>query len=119
MVLPMGPRDLRRALKRLGIEVEELKDVEKVEITLKDKVIVVENPQVLTFRAQGTTVFQVAGTPKEVQRAIAQVEPRINVSEEDVEFVMKEAGVSREEALKALVESGGDIALALLKLKGS
>jgi nascent polypeptide-associated complex subunit alpha len=41
----------------------------------------------------------------------------VKISEDDVEFVASQAGVSREEARRALLESRGDIAEAILKLR--
>ncbi len=118
MVLMPGisPRDLKRLMKRMGINVEELRDVEKVEIILKDKKIVIDSPQVVALRSRTETIYQIIGTPKIEERKI--VETEVEVSEDDIRFLIEQTGASWEEARKALIEAGGDIAEAILKLKG-
>ena len=108
----MSPRDLRRALKRLGIQVNELEDVREVQIILSDKKIVIDKPQVLEMKSAGQSIFQVIGIPR-----TEKLEETIEVSEEDIEFVISQTGVSREEAKGALIKAKGDLAEAILYLK--
>ncbi len=103
-------------MKRMGINVEELKDAERVEIILPDKKIVIDKPQVVALHSRGETIYQVVGKSR-IEEKEERVE-EIEVSEEDIEFIVEQTGVSREEARRALIESGGDIAEAILKLKG-
>ena len=108
----MSPRELRRTLKRLGIQVNELEDVKEVQIILTDKKIVIEKPQVLEMKSAGQSIFQIIGTPR-----IEELEETIEVSEEDIEFAISQTGVSREEAREALIKAKGDLAEAILYLK--
>lgn len=108
----MNPRELRRALKRLGIQVNELEDVREVQIILSDKKIVIDKPQVLEMKSAGQSIFQVIGIPR-----TEKLEKTIEVSEEDIEFVISQTGVSREEAKEALIKAKGDLAEAILYLK--
>lgn len=105
-----SPREFKRAMQRLGINVEEISDVERVEIYLKNKKIVVEKPQVTCMRFQNQTVYQIVGNPVEEQI-------QAQFPEEDVEFIVSQTGVSRDKALEALRRAGGDVAEAILLIK--
>ncbi|MGC9071223.1 MAG: nascent polypeptide-associated complex protein [Acidilobus sp.] len=115
-LMGINPRELRRALKRIGIDAEEL-NITKVSLETADgRVLVVDSPQVMVVRAKGQpTMIYVVGEPKEVK---AETRP-IEVSEEDVRLVAEQAGVDAETARRALIEAKGDIAEAILRLKGS
>jgi len=63
---------------------------------------------VSVMTAQGTKNYQISGEPTE----------RAKVADEDVKIVTEQAGVSEDAAREALVTSGGDLADAILKLKG-
>jgi nascent polypeptide-associated complex subunit alpha len=43
----------------------------------------------------------------------------ISLSEEDVKLVMEQTGATRERAIQALMESGGDLAAAILRIQQS
>ncbi len=115
-LMGLGPRDLKRALKRMGIEAEELKVTQVTLQTQDGKTLVVDSPEVLVVKAKGQpTMLYVIGEPKEVK---AEERP-MEVSEEDVRLVAEQAGVDVETARRALIEAKGDIAEAILRLKGS
>ncbi|MGC9210387.1 MAG: nascent polypeptide-associated complex protein [Acidilobus sp.] len=115
----INPRELRRALKRMGIEAEEL-NATRVSIETADgRLLVVESPQVMVVRAKGQpTMLYVVGEPKEAKQG-GGPQRQVEVSEEDVRLVAEQAGVDLETARRALVEANGDIAEAILRLKGS
>jgi len=116
----MSPKDIERAMRRLGIKVEQVEAV-RVEIHLPDGAkLVVEDPQVLVIRAKGQPpMLQILGEPKRVEPEPAEAgEEAPAFTDEDVALVAEQAGVSLEEARKALEETGGDIAEAILKLQG-
>jgi nascent polypeptide-associated complex subunit alpha len=111
----MNPRQLQAQMRRMGIVMEELSDVEEVVIKLKTRDIIVKNPSVTFINAQGQKSYQVTGEVQEVEKTPP-------VPKEDIRMVAQQAGVSEEEALKALVESNGEPAGAIVKLmekKGS
>jgi nascent polypeptide-associated complex subunit alpha len=117
-VLPgFSPRELKRALKRMGLELEEVGNVVKVEIYLEDKKITIDKPQVVFIKSREQTIVQVVGSMREEKLEAAPKVAEVKISEDDVEFVASQAGVSREEARRALLESRGDIAEAILKLR--
>ena len=109
-----SPRELRRLMKRLGLEMKPLEGVLRVTIEAEDKDYIVEDPQVLLMKMKGgETIIQIVGKIVEKEKA----KEKIEISEEDVELVMSQTGVSREEALKALEEAEGDIAAAILLIQ--
>jgi len=114
-LMGLNPRELRRALKRMGIEAEELNAV-KVSIETSDgKTLEVESPQVMIVRAKGQpTMIYVVGEPREVKE-----EAKVTISDDDVRLVAEQAGVDLETARRALEEAKGDIAEAILRLRGS
>lgn len=117
MLPGFSPRELKRALKRMGLELEEVGNVVKVEIYLEDKKITIDKPQVVFIKSREQTIVQVVGSMREEKLEAAPKVAEVKVSEDDVEFVASQAGVSREEARRALLESRGDIAEAILKLR--
>jgi nascent polypeptide-associated complex subunit alpha len=93
----------------MGIVMEELSEVEEVVIRFKSKDIVVKNPSVTFINAQGQKSYQVTGEVQEVQKAPS-------IPQEDIKMVAQQAGVSEEEAQKALKESNGEPAEAIVRL---
>lgn len=114
-MMGFNPRDLRRAMKRMGIKLEEVNAV-RVVIELDDgSRLVVSGPQVSVMRMKGQPpmIYVVGDIEKEEPPQAGSVE----ISEEDVMLVAEQAGVSPEEARRALEEAGGDIAEAILRLQ--
>lgn len=102
------PRQIKRAMKQLGVDIEQLDDVERVVIERTDSKLVFEDPQVSVMEAQGQEIYQIVGKPTEQ----AAYEP----SDEDVDLVVDRADVSEDEAREALIEAEGDIADAVMSL---
>ena len=112
MMPNIDPRQLKSMMDRMGIKSSEI-DAERVVIEGKEKNIIIEEPQVTMIEAQGSRTFQISGRISEVEKGA------IEISEEDVSMVMEQAGISdKEAARKALEESNGNIAEAIIKLKG-
>ena len=113
----LSPRELKRQMKRLGInmDVEELPEAQRVVIELPDRNLVVDDPQAVIMRIQGQTMIYVSGAIREEARNVETVEPEI--SDEDVQLVASQAGVSMEEARNALRATGGDLAQAIMLLE--
>jgi nascent polypeptide-associated complex subunit alpha len=116
-VLPVNLRELRRMLKRYGVEVEELQGVKGVTISAEDYEIVIRDPQVAILNLGQQKVVQIVCSSLERVRRETREVPRPAVAEEDVEFVAEQTGVSREEAAKAIAEAGGDVARAIMILQ--
>ena len=99
---------MKQAMKKMGVKQEEI-DATKVVIECSDKKIVVTNPVVSKINMMGKDSFQVSGDVSE-----GELE---SISAEDVEAVVKQSGCSSSDAKKALEESDGDIAAAIISLK--
>jgi len=112
----INPREAKRMMQRMGLNMEALPEVEQVVIRMPSKEIIIEAPEVAVLKVQGQKVFQVVGgtitekTPERKPQAV-------NISEEDVKLVADQTGKSLEEARKALEESEGDLAKAILLLQ--
>ncbi len=115
----VNPRQMRQAMKRMGIEQEELDGVEEVIIRTADKEYVIRGAQVTAITAQGQKIWQVLGEPVVRDRAdkkAAEPSKPSAIPDEDVQLVAEKAGVSEEEARKALEEAGGEPAEAIIRL---
>jgi nascent polypeptide-associated complex subunit alpha len=116
-VLPVNLRELKRMLKRYGVEVEELQGVKEVTISAEDFDIVIRDPQVAILNLGQQKVVQVVCSGLERIRREPRGTPKPAVAEEDVEFVVEQTGASREEAIQAITEAGGDLARAIMILQ--
>ena len=111
MIPGMNPRAMKQAMKRMGIQQQ---DIEATEVIIKtpDKEIVITNPQVAKVNMMGQQTYQVIGEAEE--RSISK-EPEIN--EEDVKTVMEQTGADENKAKKAIEKHQGDLAAAIMELK--
>jgi len=104
-MLPMNDRQMRMMMKKMGIQMREIK-AERVIIETAEKEYVFRNPAVTVMDMKGEKTYQIVGD--------VTVQPKLN--EEDVTLVMEQTGKGREEAERALKDAGGDIAQAILNL---
>jgi len=110
----VSPREAKRMMQRMGLNMNAVEDVEQVIIKTSSKEIVIKEPEVSILEVQGQKMFQVAGG-QITEKAAEQKTPA--AAEEDVRLVADQTGKSLEEARKALEESGGDLAKAILLLQ--
>ncbi len=106
----MNPRDLAKAMKKLGIKQEEIPAVEVI-IKTTEKELVISSPQVTKVNMAGQETFQITG---QVQERSLNKEPEIK--EEDIQTVMELAKVDKETALNAIKKNGGDLARTIMEL---
>jgi nascent polypeptide-associated complex subunit alpha len=111
----MSPRNAKRMMQRMGMNMGEMPDVEEVIFRTADKEIVVENAQVAVLEMQGQKIFQVTGEVNE--RALETQASKVTIPEEDVQLVADQTGKSMEDAKRALEASDGDLAKAILLLQ--
>lgn len=104
----LDPRAMQKMMKQMGIKNEEM-EAERVVIEGKTKKIVIENPSVTIVEVQGKKTYTIMGEEKEEEKGI---------SSEDIEMVVRQANVSEKKAEAALKKNEGDIAAAILELKG-
>jgi nascent polypeptide-associated complex subunit alpha len=110
MIPGMNPRQMQDAMRKMGIQQVPV-DAEEVIIRTKDKDIIISNPDVVKVNMMGQQTWQITGQATEHSRKITYVP-----AAEDIQTVVEQAGVSKEQAIKALEETNGDIAEAILKL---
>ncbi len=105
-----------RMMQKMGMKVDEIPEVSQVIIKTAGKNIVIEEPSVTMVTVQGQAMYQIAGG--KVSEAVPQQSVQAAPPELDVQLVAQQTGKPVEEARKALVEAGGDLAKAILLLKG-
>ena len=128
-MIPGGPRNQRQMqmmMRRLGMTTEPVDGVEEVIIRTRDKEHVLHQPEVTILTVQGVRTYQVVGDvevrPRSAARESGSAVPSTapvapsGPAEEDVQLVMEQAGVDREEALAALRATDGAPAEAILHL---
>ena len=109
-----GGRDAARMMQKMGMKVDEVADVSQVIIKTESRDIVINEPSVTLVTIQGQAMYQIAGG-----RVSDAIPPAIAIStgEEDAQLVAQQTGRTLDDAKKALLEAGGDLAKAILILK--
>jgi len=109
----MNPRQARRMMESMGMKVESLDGPVAVEIKTPTREITIDDAQVTITKMQGQTIYQVMGGTI-VEKAAGREPP--SISAEDIQLVAEQANVTSETARKALEETSGDLAQAILLL---
>lgn len=115
----MSPRDLKRFMKRMGIEVDvkELVNVDKLILIMSDGTrLSMDAPQVTLMRMGGQEMVYAVGRLEKEEEPVRE-EEEVEVSEEDVQLVASQVGVSLDEAREALRATRGDLAQAIMLLE--
>ena len=105
----MNQRQMNQMMRRLGINVKNIDNVEKVIIQTDSKEYIFDDAEVTIMEAQGQKTFQISGNPVVKDKTENQLD-------DDIKLVVEQTGKSEDEARKALEETNGDIAEAILKL---
>ncbi|MDE1762375.1 MAG: nascent polypeptide-associated complex protein [Candidatus Micrarchaeota archaeon] len=108
----IDPKTLKTMMARMGIKSREIPAI-RVVIEGSEKDIVIENPQVMSIEAQGNLSFQISGNVTEREK-----QQQVEISEDDVKTVREQTGSDEQSARKALEETNGDIAEAIIRIKG-
>jgi nascent polypeptide-associated complex subunit alpha len=115
----MNPKQMKAMMKRMGIDQEEMPGVEEVIIKTKTKELVFKDAVVTAVSVQGQKTYQVVGIPQERERRREEGEEEGGVPENDIKLVMSQTGCTATEAKKALQETDGAPAEAILKIMSS
>ena len=107
----INPREMQKAMKKLGIKQEEI-EAEMVIIKTAGKDLVIRNPQVSRVNMMGQESLQVVGDIEEVE-----TDDPVQINEDDIATVIMQANCTRQEAFDALSQSSGNLAEAILKLQ--
>jgi nascent polypeptide-associated complex subunit alpha len=111
----VNPREARRMMQRMGMSMDSVPEVTQVIVKTATKDIIIDEPEVAILNMQGQRVYQVMGG-RVTEKAVV-VEKKLIIPDEDVQLVAGQTGKSVEEVRKALEESGGDLAKAILLLQ--
>jgi nascent polypeptide-associated complex subunit alpha len=113
---------MQLAMRRMGLTTEPLDGVEEVVVRTRDKEFVFKEPEVTILTIQGVRTYQVVGSPTTRPRTASADEAApaapapSGPPEEDIELVMEQGHATREEAVRALRETDGAPAEAIMKL---
>ncbi len=102
----IDPKKMQAMMKQMGIKQEEI-EATRVIIERADGRIVIDSPSIQKITMQGNDSWQITGEAREDE---------VGIKESDVLLVMEKTGKKKEEATKALKESNGDIAEAIMSL---
>jgi nascent polypeptide-associated complex subunit alpha len=107
-------------MRQMGLGPQEIIEAKEVIIRTRDKEFIIVGPQVIKLTIQGQTLYQVIGGTEK----ISEQQPLVNdeqplISKEDIDFVASQAHVSPEIAKSVLIETKGDIAKAIMKLRNN
>jgi nascent polypeptide-associated complex subunit alpha len=115
----MNPKQMKAMMKRMGIDQQELADVDEVIIRTKTKELVIKDAAVTAVVVQGQKSYQVVGTVQERERKREEKSEDGGIPQEDIKLVMEQTGCTASEAKKALQETDGAPAEAILKIMAS
>jgi len=111
MIPGMNPRMMKQAMKKMGMQQEDLEATEVI-IKTPDKEIVFPQPTVAKVKMMGQETWQISGDFEE--RALDSTP---DISEEDIKTVMEQTDVTEEAAKEAIEKHSGDLAAAIMELK--
>lgn len=111
----VNDRQMKQAMKKMGIKQTSIDGVTEVVIRTKDKEYVVTNADVIRIEMGGSVSYQVSGTTEE--RGIgADGVAKPAFPEEDVGLVMSQTGCDRDRAVAALEAADGQPAEAIIRI---
>jgi len=111
----VNPREAKRMMQRMGMSMDSIPGVSQVIVKTATKDIIIDEPEVAMLNMQGQKIYQVMGG--RVSEKAVVVEKKLAIPDEDIQLVAGQTGKSVEEAKKALEESAGDLAKAILLLR--
>ena len=106
-----GNREMRRMMDKMGLDMEEIQNVQEVIIKTDKKEIIISKPSVNEMKAKDNSIFQVVAENIEEKELEVQI-----FSDDDISLVAQQANVDEEAAKNALAEAEGDLARAILLL---
>ena len=105
-----GNRQMRRMMDKMGLDMEEIPNVQEV-IKTDKKEIIIPKPSVTEMKSKENSIFQV------IAESFEEKELEVPIfSEDDIMLVCQQANCDEEKAKDALAETKGDIAQAILRL---
>ena len=106
-----GNREMRRMMDKMGLDMNEIPNVQEVIIKTDKKEIIVAKPSVTEMKAKDNSIFTITADSYEEKELEVPI-----FSDDDIQLVCQQAGVDEDRARNALEESKGDLARAILLL---
>ena len=115
----INPRQMKQAMKKMGIRNTELKDVIEVVIRMPNEELVFKYPEVGIMEVHGTKTYQITGESE--SRPVGEMDEGTGevIPDGDIELVMSQTGCDKRTAVTALQECGGQPAEAIVKIMSS
>ena len=111
----VNPRQMKQAMRKMGITNKSIDDAVEVIIRTRSKDIVISNPEVMVMTMQGVDTYQINGDVSE--RALGEESaPVVSFPAEDIDLVMSQTNCDRDKAIAALEACDGQPAEAILKI---
>ncbi len=117
MARGLNPRQMKRLMKQMGISTKEVEGAKEVVIKFEGKEWVIKNPQISLIIQAGQEIYQIIGKKSERISTQKEETEKIEIAPEDISLVVAQTGASPEAAKKALEETNGDLARAIMMLK--
>lgn len=111
----VNDRQMKQAMKKMGIKQSSVDGVTEVIIRTRDKEIVVKRAEVICIEMGGTKSFQVSGETEERMIGEDGVAKQ-TFPEDDISLVMSQTGCDRDKAIAALEAVDGQPAEAIIKI---
>ncbi|MGM5481978.1 MAG: nascent polypeptide-associated complex protein [Nanobdellota archaeon] len=110
MIPGMNQKQMKQAMKRMGMKQEEI-DASEVIIKCSDKEIVISPAQVSKINMMGQETYQVVGDAHE-----RELSSQVEINDDDIQTVIDQTGVDREKAIEAIEANNNDLASAIMHL---
>ena len=111
----VNDRQMKQAMKKMGIKQSSVDGVTEVIIRTRDKEIVVKRAEVICIEMGGTKSFQVSGETEERMIGEDGVAKQ-TFPEDDISLVMSQTGCDMDKAIAALEAVDGQPAEAIIKI---
>ncbi len=113
----MNPKKMKQMMNKLGMKMDPIEGVTRVIIESEGGNYIFDEAEVVVMSVQGTVTYQLTGEPRFEAPKVADSEPLdVEITDDDVQLVAMQTGVSEDAARSALLEANGDIAEAIMKL---
>ncbi len=111
----MNSKKMKKAMKRMGIQQDELEGVERVIIEFSDRRFVIDPAEVSEVDMMGKKTYQVMGRAEE--KPLDTSDETVEISEDDITAVKEQVDCSDEEARASIEEADGDLTEAIMALQ--
>ncbi len=115
MGMKMNDRQMKQAMKKMGIKQTSIDGVIEVVIKTANSEIVIKNADVVCVEMPGNKSYQISGD-EQIRTFDSDGEEIKTYPEEDIDLVMSQTGCDREKAIAALDAVDGQPAEAIISI---